>query len=173
MQAAFERGNLLANHGEIEAAVAAFTEAHRLAERGNDLFGMAFAGNNLAYHTLLAGKADLAQQQIEAAITLTEQYKLTLLSQYVYSTAGEIALARQDLARAEEAFDQAYTAAQSRDNRIQMANVRASQALVAQARHKPAEAHALVEEAWSLFGETATDYHVRQRLERISKDISE
>jgi DNA-binding SARP family transcriptional activator len=173
MQAAFERGNLLANHGEIEAAVAAFTEAHRLAERGNDLFGMAFAGNNLAYHTLLAGKADLAQQQIEAAITLTEQYKLTLLSQYVYSTAGEIALARQDLARAEEAFDQAYTAAQSRDNRIQMANVRASQALVAQARHQPAEAHALVEEAWSLFGETATDYHVRQRLERISKDISE
>ena len=166
MQAAFERGNLLANRGEIAAAVVAFAEARQVAEAAQDVFGMAFAGNNLAYHTLLAGDADHAQLQIEAAITLTERYKLTLLDQFVYSTAGEIALARQELPRAEDAFARAFAAAQERDNRVQMANVRISQALVAQARHNPPQAQTLIEEATMFLG-AATDQFVQNRLARV------
>lgn len=172
MQVAFERGNLLASQGELEAAVDAFAEAHQLAKAVDDIFGMAFAGNNLAYHTLLAGDAAQAKQQIDAALTLAERYNLNLLFQYVYSTAGEIALALDDLTGAEEAFERAFTNAESRDNRVQMANVRASQAILARARHKPTEATALTEEAWVLFGNTTSDHHVRQRLESISTDLS-
>lgn len=171
MRVAFGRGNLLANQGKIAAAVAAFAEARQVAEATQDVFGMAFAGNNLAYHTLLAGDAAQAQQQIEAALTLTERYKLTLLSQYIYSTAGEIALAHQDLTQAEVLFARAFAAAESRDNRVQMANVRVSQALVAQARHNRTQAQALIEEAGALFG-AATDQFVQNRLARARAEIA-
>lgn len=166
MQVLFERGNLLADRGELAAAVAAFAEAYQVADAVKDVFGMAFAGNNLAYHTFLAGDAAKAQPQIDAAVDLTKRYNLTVLSQYVYSTSGEIALGREDLTRAESDFELAFAAAQFRDNRVQMANVRVSQALVAHARHNAAQAQALIEDAETLFG-TATDHFVQNRLAQV------
>jgi DNA-binding SARP family transcriptional activator len=170
MQAAFERGNLLANRGEIGAAVVAFAKARQVAEDTKDVFGAALAGNNLAYHTFLAGDIAQAQTQIDAALALTERYQLNLLAQYIYSTAGEIALAQHDLTRAEEVFERAFAAAQARDNRTQMANIRASQALVAQAQHNLAQARTLAAEARALFGD-ANDHFVRNRIERVSDDV--
>jgi hypothetical protein len=93
-QIAFERDNLLANCGELPAALAAFAEAQQLAEESSNPVYAAMAQNNLAYHTLLTGDVTSAQAHIRAAEELTERYRLSFLWQFMHSIAGEIALAQ-------------------------------------------------------------------------------
>ena len=169
-QVAFERGNLLANRGNLEAAASAFAEALRLAEESGMVVQTALAHNNLAYHTLLMGDLVEAQRQIDAAMEQTERYALSFVWQFVWSTAGEIALAREEIQRAEQAFDRAFEAARAWDNRVHMANVRSNQARLAQLQNNQGRARALVDEAWVLF-EGSADPYVRDKLARVSADL--
>ncbi len=102
---------------------------------------------------------------------LTERYALSFLWQYVWSTAGEIALARGDLSSADAAFGRAFAVAQAWDNQVHMANVRINQALVAQARNETVQARALVEAARDLFGASA-DPFVGNKIERVTKALA-
>jgi DNA-binding SARP family transcriptional activator len=171
VQIAFERGNLLANQGDLHAAVGAFAEALRLAEASTNLVFAVMAWNNLAYHTLLIGDIARARQHIAVAAELTERYALSFLWQYVSSTTGEIALAQGELDAADAAFARAFEAARAWQNRVHMANVRANQALIAHARHDAARARALVEEAQGLFG-AAADPFVRDRIARAGATVA-
>lgn len=76
-QVAFGRGNLLANRGDLQAAVTSFAEALRLAEASGTVVQAAMAHNNLAYHTLLTGDVVQVQRHIDAAAELTERYALS------------------------------------------------------------------------------------------------
>jgi tetratricopeptide (TPR) repeat protein len=170
-QIAFERGNLQANRGDLQSALAAFAEALHLAQASSNPVIAAMAENNLAYHALLTGDRASARQHILSAVDLTERYALSFLWQYVHSTAGEIALAHGELEVADQAFMQAFEAAQVWGNRVHMANVRATQAQVALARDDGAEARALLAEARELFG-TAIDPFVRDKIARIGAELA-
>jgi tetratricopeptide (TPR) repeat protein len=171
-QIAFERGNLLANSGDLPAALAAFAEALRLAEETSNPVYAAMTQNNLAYHTLLTGDVTSAQAHIRAAEELTEHYGLSFLWQFVHSTAGEIALAQGELDAADAALARAFEAARAWDNRVHMANVRANQALLARARDDPAQARALLDQARELFG-AAADPFVRDKIARLSAELGQ
>jgi tetratricopeptide (TPR) repeat protein len=171
-QIAFERGNLLANSGDLPAALAAFAEALRLAEESANPVYAAMAQNNLAYHTLLTGDVAYAQAHIRAAEELAERYGLSFLSQFVHSTVGEIALAQGDLGAADAALARAFAAARAWDNRVHMANVRGTQALLARAHGHRAEADALLDAARELFG-AAVDPFVRDKIARLSAQLAQ
>jgi len=167
----FERGNLLANRGDLPDALSAFAEALQLAQASSNPVYTIMAQNNLAYHTLLTGDVARAQAHIDAAVELTERYAPSSLWQYVPSTAGEIALAQGKLDVADEAFTRAFAAAQAWDNRVHMANVRVNQARVAQARNDRDRARELMAEAQELFG-TAANPFVRDKIARISAELT-
>lgn len=171
-QIAFERGNLLANGGDLPAALAAFAEALRMAEESSNVVYAAMALNNLAYHRLLTEDVTSAQAHIRAAEELTEHYGLSFLWQFVHSTAGEIALAQGELDVADAALAQAFEAARAWDNRVHMANVRVNQALLARVRDDHAQARALLDEAWELFG-AAVDPFVRDKIARLSAELGQ
>ncbi len=139
-QGHFERGNLLANQGDLVAAVAAFGAAQALAAQVGSPVQQAMAANNLAYHTLLLGDLAAATAHLAVAWQVVEQYALGALWQYLYSTAGELALAQGDLDAAVEHFNAAETAAQRWHNEAHIANVQINQAAVALARGAPADA---------------------------------
>jgi DNA-binding SARP family transcriptional activator len=165
-QIAFERGNQLADRGDLPAAVSAFAEALRLAQVSNNPVYAGLAYNNLAYHTLLVGDIEQAQLHVDAAVEVAERYALDFLWQYVWSTAGEIALSGGELDRAETAFERAFEAARTTDNRVHMANVRLNQALLAQARNETDRARELLEAARTVFGD-ASDPVVRDKIARV------
>jgi tetratricopeptide (TPR) repeat protein len=171
-QIAFERGNLLANRGDLPAALAAFAEALRLAEETSNPVYTAMAQNNLAYHTLLAGDVTSAQAHIRAAEEFTERSGLSFLWQFVHSTAGEIALAQGELDAADTALARAFEAARTWGNRSHMANVRANQAEVVRARHDQSQARALLDEARELF-DAAADPFVRDKIARVGGELEQ
>ncbi|HEU5098451.1 MAG TPA: AAA family ATPase [Roseiflexaceae bacterium] len=168
---AFERGNLLADRGDRPAAIVAFREALRLASASESTIEAALAHNNLAYHLLLAGDISAARAHIRPATELAERYAVGFLLQYVYSTAGEIALAEGQLDQAEVAFARAFEAAHEADNRVHMANLRANQALVALERAEPDSAQALLAEARALFGD-ALDPFVRDKIAVVVEKLA-
>ncbi|HEX6292523.1 MAG TPA: AAA family ATPase [Herpetosiphonaceae bacterium] len=169
-QSAFERGNLLANQGDLRAAIAAFTESLRLAHATDNPMQQAMAHNNLAYHHLLAGDLDEAQEQIRTALALVERFALGLLWQYVHSTTGEIALAQGQLDAADAAFSRALDAASAWNNRVHIANIRVNQALVARARNDLAQARALLDEAQATFDD-AVEPFVRDKILRYRAEL--
>jgi tetratricopeptide (TPR) repeat protein len=171
-QIAFERGNLLANRGDLRAALAAFAEALQLARAVKNPLYEAMAHNNLAYHAMLAGELDMAHKHMRDAEALAEQYALSFLWQYVHSTAGEIALAQGQLDTADRAFARALDAARAWDNRVHIANVRVNQALVAHTRNDLAQAHALLDEAQLVFGD-AVDPFVRDKIARYRAELGQ
>jgi tetratricopeptide (TPR) repeat protein len=168
---AFERGNLLANRGELQAAIAAYAESLRIAQAVDNPMQQALSRNNLAYHHLLVGDFDAAQAHIHAALALAEQFALGLLWQYLYSTAGEIASAQGRLDAADTAFAQALEAARAWNNRVQIANIHVNQALVARARHDLPCARALLLEAQAVFG-AAVDPFVWDKIARYQDELT-
>lgn len=162
---AFERGNLLADRGDLDAARAAFEEALRGAGATDDAVLATIAHNNLAFRAIRAGELDEAGAHLAQAQGRAERYALGFLEQFLWSTAGELALARGALAEADAAFERAYAAAHTLGNPLQQANVRLNQADVALARGRREQARALVREARVLFG-PASDRFIRAKLER-------
>lgn len=130
----FELGNLFAQQGDLDKALAAFEETIALAQSIGDTYQETLGHNNLAYHALLAGDLETALNHIETALTLSEQHSLFLPRQYLYSTRGEIALAAGDLDAADKWFEQTLAEAERFENQVQVANTHANRALVARER---------------------------------------
>ena len=85
--------------------------------------------------------------------------------------ARDGAAKREVLPSVERAFERAFEAAQAWNNHVHMANVRVNQAQVAQARSRWDHAHALVDEARTLLGESA-DPFVRNKVEQIRRELA-
>ncbi|MBV9787759.1 MAG: AAA family ATPase, partial [Chloroflexi bacterium] len=169
-QSAFERGNVLANRGELRAAIPAYEQALRIAEASGNPQQQMLAHNNLAYHLMLLGDLDPAQEHIRVAQQLSERFALGVAWQYVYSTLGEIMFALGKLDEADAAFERALEAATAWHNAVQIANLRVNQALVARARNDLPRAHALLDEAQTTFG-TAVEPYVRDKILRYRAEI--
>lgn len=171
-QSAFERGNLLANQGQLRTAIAAYTKSLRIAQALANPVQQTMAHNNLAYHFLLLADLDAAQQHAQAGMMLAERYALGSLWQYLHSTAGEIALALGRFEAADAAFVHALDAATASNNRVQMANVKVNQALVARARNDVERARALLDEAQAIF-RGAVDPFVHDKIVRYRAELME
>ncbi|MEI8305863.1 MAG: AAA family ATPase, partial [Chloroflexales bacterium] len=108
-QVRFELGSVMAQQGDLVRAIACYHEAMVVAD-GDSAAGTSttpwrvLARNNLAYHVLLLGDLDLAERHIADATAIAEERGAISLQPYLFSTAGEIALARGDLAEAERLF---------------------------------------------------------------------
>ncbi|HEY0735618.1 MAG TPA: tetratricopeptide repeat protein, partial [Herpetosiphonaceae bacterium] len=169
-QSAFERGNVLANRGDLPAAIPAYQESLRIAEASGYPPQQMLGHNNLAYHLMLLGDLDVAQEHIQAALALAERFELRMAWQYVYSTLGEIAFALGKLDDADAAFERALEAARASHNAVQIANLRVNQALVARARNDLPRARALLDEAQTTFG-AAVEPFVRDKILRYRAEL--
>jgi tetratricopeptide (TPR) repeat protein len=167
---AFERGNLLANQGDLGNALAAFADSLRIARAAGNPRQQALAHNNLAFHFSLAGNLAAAREHVRAGKELAERHGLSLVSQYLHSTEGEIALAAGELDAADAAFRRALDTARAWNNRVHIANILVNQALVARARGDLAQARTLVAEAGDLIGD-AVDPVVRDRIARYRAQL--
>jgi DNA-binding SARP family transcriptional activator len=102
----FERGSVAAQQGDLPAAIELYREALAAAEAAGAEDAQSWrilAHNNLAYHLHLLGDP-AATTYIEAGLRLTREQGAQGLLPYLLSTAGEIALAANDLAAAERHF---------------------------------------------------------------------
>ena len=143
----FELGNLLAQRGELEAALDAFKKTIALAQAGGARFLEILGHNNLAYHAHLVGDLNTARQHIETGLALAEDRALFIPRQYLYSTRGEIALAEDKLDEADAWLARALVEAEKFDNQLQAANIRANLGLVVRSRGDLDEALLILDEA--------------------------
>ncbi len=103
----FELGSIAAQQGDLPRAVALYRQALELACSSNDMTALnwcALAHNNLAYHLLLLGDLSAAEQHARDGLILAKDRGMLTPLTYLYSTSGEIALARGNLEEAEQDF---------------------------------------------------------------------
>lgn len=167
---AFERGNLLADRGDLDGARLAFEDALASARATDNLVLETIVLNSLAFRAIRAGELDEAGRWLAEAQARAERGALGFVRQYLWSTTGELALARGQLDAADAAFAQAYEAALALGNRAHQANVRLNQAEVALARGERARALELVVAAHERFGQAA-DQFLRGRLRRAAEAV--
>ncbi|HEU4325111.1 MAG TPA: AAA family ATPase [Roseiflexaceae bacterium] len=107
-QIRFDLGNVAAQQGHLREAVRLYRESLITAQSlscEHALSWEVLAHNNLAYHLLLLDDPE-ASEHIQAALRLAEDHGLLSMQPYLFSTAGEIALAAGDLDAAERWFEQ-------------------------------------------------------------------
>ncbi len=146
-RSSFILGNLLAERGDLEAALAAYRQAAAFAEKAGDEFQQTLALNNLAYHSLLAGDLATAHQFIEAGLALADQRALRVPLQHLYSTRGEIALAEERWNEAEDWFKRGMAEAERNGNTREIVNARANLGVAAQGKGSADAAVMLLESA--------------------------
>ncbi|MCC6454615.1 MAG: AAA family ATPase [Caldilineaceae bacterium] len=137
----FELGNIAAQKGRLEEAIARYERTLELSrpnksdEKENDdaLRTHILAHNNIAYHLHLMGDPR-AKEYLEQAIALAREKGMLTVLAYLLSTQGEIALAQEDFTSAESAFNQALAHAQRLNQRERIAGITANLGLLAQAR---------------------------------------
>lgn len=102
----FELGGVLAQQGDLEAAIACYRAALEVAERDASPLTLPWhilALNNLAYHLHLLGDAQAAEYA-RRGLDLAQNKGVVAYQPYLYSTYGEIALSAGALDAAEERF---------------------------------------------------------------------
>jgi DNA-binding SARP family transcriptional activator/uncharacterized protein HemY len=130
----FGLGNLLAQRGDLAGALRTYLEVIPLAQTAGDQFHEVLAHNNAAYHALLLGDRATAHEHIEMGLALAEARALYVPRQWLYSTRGEIALAEQQWAEAEDWFKRGRAEAEKHDNPEMAATYRANLGLAARGR---------------------------------------
>ncbi len=146
----FELGNVLAERGDLHAAVAAYRQAADLARTASDPNQQVLALNNLAYHTMLLGEYEAALGHIGAALELAEAYGLRLMLEYLFSTRGEIALAEGKWDEAEVWIVRSLDVAREHNNVAHVAKCQANLGLIARGRGDLDTALLQLEEAVTL-----------------------
>lgn len=132
-QIKFELGSLAAQQGDLPAAVDLYRQSLLLAsESEGDLsaWQQILAHNNLAYHLHLMDEPG-AREHALAGLKLAEEIGNLGLLPYLYSTLGEIALANQEVDRAEEYFQKGFDYASSLAIPERIAGITANLGLVA------------------------------------------
>ncbi len=145
----FEIGNMLAQRGDLQQALAVFAHAVELAQAARDVFQEVLSHNNLAFVAILAGELALAHTHIEQALSLAQQWSLRLPEQYLLSTRGELALAEHDWTTATDWFERGLQAAESQANHAQIANYHANLGLAARGAGDVERALELLEQAYA------------------------
>jgi DNA-binding SARP family transcriptional activator len=146
----FELGNAAAQLGDLERAITEYRRAMACADadpRHTALDMRILTRNNQAYHLLLLGRLDAAEALLAEALQLAEQHGVMTMSVYLASTAGEIALARGDLAAAAQQFEHGRALARRVNMPERVAGMTANLGLTAQARGDHAAARTLLQTA--------------------------
>ncbi|MCC6166663.1 MAG: AAA family ATPase [Caldilineaceae bacterium] len=135
-QVEFELGNLDAQQGRLTEAISRYRETLHLTQHPADdvaLRSHILAHNNLAYHLhLLHDPA--AERYIRQGLALAQDRGMLTLLPYLYSTAGELALAQGELETAEAHFTQGLAYAQRLSQPERIAGLTANLGLVARQR---------------------------------------
>ena len=143
----FEQGNLLAQRGDLEQAVAAFEDSVTLSLAARNQFQEVLGHNNAAYNAILLGRLDLARSHIERALSLADAYALDLPRQWLYSTRGELALAERRWDEAQTWLERGMAESERANNVKQVAGFRANLGLAARGRGDSEAALAWLESA--------------------------
>ena len=146
----FEQGGIAAQQGNLTLAVARYRDAIRAAEEHphpHTQIWHILAHNNLGYHLLLQGNGADAARHARIALRMSERFGLLRLQSYVFSTMGEIALARADTHAAERHFHEALACAERYAMPERIAGLHANLGLVARAREDTDAATAAFEHA--------------------------
>jgi DNA-binding SARP family transcriptional activator len=137
VQVQFELGNLAAQRGDLERAVARYYATLDLAEavgRETTIAWQVLAHNNLGYHLHLLGRLEEAEQHARTGLSLAEERGIIGNLPFLHSTRGEIAMARGDLATAERHFTQGLEIAERMQLPERMAGITANLGLLAARR---------------------------------------
>jgi DNA-binding SARP family transcriptional activator len=160
----FELGNIAAQRGELTRALQLYEEAARTAEVAHVHYFLALAYNNLAYHNLLLGRLEVAQQALAKGTTLAETYEMFGALLHLTSTRGEISLYLGEWGVAAETFQHGLTLAEELGNLERQAGYRAGLALAARGQDKLEDATTLLEEALALITDRGY-WHLRTRIQ--------
>lgn len=135
-QVEFKLGNLDAQQGRLPEAISRYREALHLTQHPADdvaLRSHILAHNNLAYHLHLL-RDPAAEEYIRHGLALAQERGMLTLLPYLYSTAGELALAQGELETAEAHFTQGLAHAQRLAQPERIAGLTANLGLVARQR---------------------------------------
>lgn len=130
----FELGSIAAQQGDLVTAVALYRQALEMANEIRDettSLWQALIHNNLAYHLLLTGQRATAREHAQTGLHIAESRGVLTLLPYLYSTLGEIDLAEEHLAAAEEHFKKGLELAQRQSSPERIAGLTANLGLVA------------------------------------------
>lgn len=133
----FEQGGILAQQGDIPAAIGRYHAALSAASTATTQSGRTwqiFAHNNLAYHIHLLGNYDEATRHARLGLRIAQRSGARMAQSYLYSTMGEIALAQGDLESAERSFFEGLDIAERYGILERIAGIEANIGLVARAR---------------------------------------
>jgi tetratricopeptide (TPR) repeat protein len=132
-QIKFELGNALARRGNLPAAIKHYQDALEITRGMEDeatLRGHILFYNNLAYHLHLLGDPSAAAYA-RSGLSLAQEKGVLSFLPYLWSTLGEIALAQNDLATAEQHFNEGLALAQQFSNSERIVGLTANLGLVA------------------------------------------
>jgi tetratricopeptide (TPR) repeat protein len=160
----FELGNVAAQRGQLQRALEYYDEAARMAASAHVYYFQALAYNNYAYHSLLIGRIEHAQQAIKQARELAETYELLGALLHIFSTQGEIHLYLGEWAAATELFQHGLALAEELGNLERQAGYRAGLALAARGQNDFERATTLLEEALMLLVDRGY-WHLRTRIQ--------
>ncbi len=105
-QIRFERGSVAAQQGDLTRAVELYRHSLATAEESNEAWAQQIlALNNIAYHLHLLNDSS-ASDYAERGLKLARERGALFQQTYLLSTSGEIALAQNDLERAQKLFDE-------------------------------------------------------------------
>jgi tetratricopeptide (TPR) repeat protein len=129
----FELGNVAAQQGDVDTAIARYEQACRIADEAGTqaMTWRILSRNNQAYHRLLRGEIEMAAAMITEALALAEEWGALSLQPYLLSTAGEVALAQDDVTTAAARFQQGLTLATQLGIPERIAGITANLGLVA------------------------------------------
>lgn len=138
----FEAGSLWAQRGDLQEAIRHYREALRVAEESDTplmVERQALAHNNLAYHLLLLNDPQ-AEEHARRGLELAQARGLLAILPYLYSTSGEVALARQDWDAARANFERGLELAQRLGIPERVVGLTANLGLLAREERRSAQA---------------------------------
>jgi tetratricopeptide (TPR) repeat protein len=162
--ALFELGNIAAQRGELGRSLEMYAQSAHVAEAGRVHYYLALARNNFAYHSLLLGDVNAAQQSVDQGVKVAESYDLLAALLHLYSTKGEVHLYLGEWEEAEASFRNGLLIAEDLGNLERQAGYRGGLALVARGCHDLERSISLIGEALALI-EGQGYWHLHTRLQ--------
>ncbi|HKD77654.1 MAG TPA: hypothetical protein VKB76_19265, partial [Ktedonobacterales bacterium] len=159
----FDLGNVAAQRGDLVHALEFYQEAGQAAEAGHIPYFLALAHNNFAYHSLLLGQLEAAQQAMKQGLRVAETHEIIGALLHLYSTQGEILLYLAEWTEATKWFERGLSLAEELGNLERQAGYRAGLALCAHGKQDLIGATALLEEARSLIADQGY-WHLQTRI---------